>query len=312
MCELDDVAIKYGKELYSILLRDMTTKKNIIWATDEYTEYGDAYNPTKEIKLELFYNKGHKFIQTRNLKDMKSKSKRTKEKAEVFTPSWICNEQNNLVDNKWFGNDNVFNTSNSDNTWTTNLDKVDFSLTEGKTWKDYIISRRMEVSCGEAPYLTSRHDLISGDYILFENRIGLLDRKLRIVNENTCNEIEWFEWVVRAFQSIYGYEYQGDNVLLARINLLYTFIDCMKYKFNKTPTVKQLEEISEIIVWNIWQMDGTTYKVPLCTGFSGALQISLFEEENVKKKKAKYSVIKNWRLNKIIKFMSLLKENRDE
>jgi hypothetical protein len=29
--------------------------------------------------------------------------------AEVFTPSWICNAQNNLIDNTWFGRDNVFN-----------------------------------------------------------------------------------------------------------------------------------------------------------------------------------------------------------
>lgn len=26
-----------------------------------------------------------------------------RDKAEVFTPSWVCNAQNNLVDNQWFG-----------------------------------------------------------------------------------------------------------------------------------------------------------------------------------------------------------------
>ena len=34
---------------------------------------------------------------------------RSREMAEVFTPSWICNKQNNLIDNAWFGRENVFN-----------------------------------------------------------------------------------------------------------------------------------------------------------------------------------------------------------
>ena len=28
---------------------------------------------------------------------------------ECNTPSWICNKQNNLVDNAWFGSENIFN-----------------------------------------------------------------------------------------------------------------------------------------------------------------------------------------------------------
>jgi hypothetical protein len=43
-------------------------------------------------------------------KDKLLQLSRSKEMAEVFTPSWICNAQNNLVDNSWFGRDNVFNT----------------------------------------------------------------------------------------------------------------------------------------------------------------------------------------------------------
>ena len=41
----------------------------------------------------------------------------------------------------------------------------------------------MEVSCGEAPYITSRYDTVSGDYIEVPDRIGLLDRKLRVISE---------------------------------------------------------------------------------------------------------------------------------
>ncbi len=78
---------------------------------------------------------------------------------------------------------------------------------------------------GEAPYLVSRYDTVTGQKIELNSRIGLLDRKMRVVNENVNDEVEWFKWTERAFQSIYGYEFQGDNLLLARENLLCTFIE---------------------------------------------------------------------------------------
>lgn len=63
----------------------------------------------------------------------------------------------------------------------------------------------------------------AGEAISLENRIGVLDRKLRIVNENTTEEDDWLKWAYRALQSTYGFEFQGDNVLIARVNLLMTF-----------------------------------------------------------------------------------------
>lgn len=84
-----------------------------------------------------------------------------------------------------------------------------------------------------------------------KNRIGILDIKLRIVNENTTDEEEWFNWVVRSYESTYGYEFQGDNLLIARINLLQTFVDNLDYKWNRMPSVKELKKIANIITWNI-------------------------------------------------------------
>lgn len=40
--------------------------------------------------------------------------------AEVFTPSWVCNKQNNLVDEKWFGYANPFNIE-QEKTWIATL-----------------------------------------------------------------------------------------------------------------------------------------------------------------------------------------------
>ena len=85
--------------------------------------------------------------------------------------------------------------------------------------------------------------------------------KLRIVNENTTSEEEWLKWVKRAYQSIYGFEFQGDSLLLARENLLISFCDYLHDRFNRDATEKELLEISKIISWNIWQMDGITFTI---------------------------------------------------
>lgn len=58
--------------------------------------------------------------------------------------------------------------------------------------------------------------LVTGKTIPIAKRIGLLDRKLRVVSENTETEEEWFAWAKRAFQSIYRFEHQSDSLLLVR------------------------------------------------------------------------------------------------
>ena len=102
----------------------------------------------------------------------------------------------------------------------------------------------MEITCGEAPYLVSRYDTVTGKPIKVQKRIGLLDRKLRVINENVDDASDWFLWVKKAYQSIYGYEYQGDNLLLARKNLLLTFVDNMVYKFDRQPSPTYLLQAS--------------------------------------------------------------------
>ena len=86
----------------------------------------------------------------------------------------------------------------------------------------------MEITCGEGPYLTSRYDLVAGTEIPLHDRIGLLDRKFRVISENAADRNEWIKWAVRAIQATYGFDAQGDNVLLARENLLYDF--CENYE----------------------------------------------------------------------------------
>ena len=177
---MEDSIVQYGKSLMEILLQDKTTKKRIIWATSDYESHGQSYKEFCEITVDSVTGLNNILIQPRVLKAKEHQSNRTRDKAEVFTSAWVCNEQNNLIDESWFGRKNVFNTP-TDSRWITNYEKIVFSDEKGKTWKDYVDARRMEVSCGEAPYLVSRYDAVSGEPIPVKDRIGLLDRRIRIL-----------------------------------------------------------------------------------------------------------------------------------
>ena len=260
--DIKENAIKaLDPKLLKLLLRDKTTGKNILWATSDYVQYGDGYATYDEITIESITGDNGDIIKPRIEKTKEEKTARSKDKAEVFTPSWVCNKQNNLVDNEWFGYENVFNIE-TDNGWITNENKVIFPNTKGKTWQDYVKTCRLEISCGEAPYLASRYDTVSGEEIPVKDRIGLLDRKLRVVSENVDSEPEWVKWAIKAVQSVYGYEWQGDNILLARENILYTFAEHYMYKFTVPAIPEYLKKIARIVSWNIWQMDGIKFVVP--------------------------------------------------
>ncbi len=312
--------------ILNLLLKDNTTKKNIIWATNNYAERGINYYFESQIYYSLITGINSEIIKPRVKKTKKEQNERIKNKAEVFTPSWVCNSQNNLIDEKWFGYKDVFNKREKENKWITNLKKINFI--NSRTWMEYVNELRMEVSCGEAPYLVSRYDTVTGKLIKVNDRIGLLDRKIRIINENVDLEEEWYSWIIKAYKSIYGYEWQGDNLLLARENLLFTFIDNYIYKFSKYPSLEQQEEISYIISWNLWQMDGVKFVVPnSCRNEESIVaQLNLFGEEekekiecygckknNYKKHNGIYSKIMNWHTNRTKLFYKLIEEgNKNE
>lgn len=302
--------LKTDNELLGILLFDHTTRKNIFWGTDNYAKLGEGYQVHDEITIERITGDNGNIVKPRVKKSKAEQLSRIKDKAEVFTPSWICNLQCNVVDESWFGRKDVFNTETTDadgkHSWIVNTDKITFP--EGKTWKDYVRSNRLEITCGEAPYLVSRYDTTTGESIPIERRIGLLDRKLRIVSENTETSGEWLEAAQEAYKSTYGYEWQGDNLLLAREALLYTFSDYYKHKFNNEPLIKSLKYIAYIASWNLWQMDGLKMVVPYsCKDNVEITENTLFGEqkvmvkcegcqkENVRKHNGTYCLIKDWR-----------------
>lgn len=311
----EDKLLQANNDILNALLFDNTTKKNIIWASDNYEEYGNEFGFDKEITIDKITGNYGDVIKPRSRKNSSEKLKRIKGNGEVFTPSWICNEQNNLADNAWFGKDNVFNTP-TQKKWITTEEKVKF--TNSRTWQDYIKSLRLEISCGEAPYLVSRYDAVTGKSIKLKDRVGLLDRKLRVLSENVDIESDWIKWSLIAIKSIYGYDWQGDNVLLARENILYTYIDYFKEKFNRKPSLDLIKKVVQIISWNIWQMDGLKFVVPNSCKNEIIMEYTLFGDietktkcdgcktGNIKNHNGIYCKIMNWEKNKVVKFYTLI------
>ena len=286
-------------DLLSILLIDRTTKKNIIWATDSYEVRGKEFSPKNRMKLELVTGKYNLLIQPRAAKSLEEQRQRTKDKAEVFTPIKTVELMNKSLE----------------------------SYQPNKTnWQDYIRESKLEITCGEAPFIVTRYNpTAQGVLITLKSRVGFLDRKLKIVSRHCDNKKEWITWAKEAYKASYGYEWQGDNVLLARENLLYTLIDYYEAKFTRRPTLKIQEEFAKIISWNIFQMDGLRYVVPMSCHHESKIiprVLTLFEEipEKVEKHECegckynrsdkhngRYVKIMDWGKNKPVKFVDLIK-----
>ena len=306
---LENEILEKYPDVLDVLLRDHTTQQNILWTTNNYSDLGLSYNYKSEISPESITGYNGNVIMPRVQKDKILQQLRARDMAEVFTPSWICNAQNNLIDNAWFGKQNVFNKEinlhDEANYWKVNRNKIIFP--KNKTWKNYIRDKRLEMACGEAPYITSRYDTTTGVFIPVNERIGILDRKLRVINENTNNSGEWLKAVQTAYKNTYAYEWQGDSLLLAREAMLFTFIENYRLKFNKEPLVKSVQYIAYIISWNVWQMDGLKGVIPNSCREIEKVETNLFgesetiyvkcdgcENDKIKNHNGVYSLVKDW------------------
>lgn len=319
--------LQQSEDLLAELLKDHTTQRNIFWATDDYAYLGEAYSYHAPITIPCITGDNGLIIQPRVLKTREEQTNRTKDKAEVFTPSWVYNAQNNLIDEVWFGRKDVFNHEYPETkTWTATTSPISFP--DNKTWKDYVRSTRMEITCGEAPYLVSRYDTTTGEYIPIPQRIGMLDRKLRVISENATTTGEWLEMAQEAYKNIYGFEWQGDNLLLAREALLMTFIEYYTERFGAKPQNRSITYIAYIIAWNIFQMDGLKGVVPnSCRHNEVVTKRTLFGEieqrilcpgcqnESFKEHNGIYCLIRDWgckdpvtgKNNRKIRFIDLMK-----
>lgn len=274
---LENRVLKETPGLLEVLLKDHTTQQNIFWATDSYAELGDGFRWHDNITVAAITGEHGDVIMPRVMKTRDEQQRRVKQMAEVFTPAWLVNKMNNAADEVWFGRQNVFNVPTEEG-WKPTEEPV--MMPKGKSWHDYVLATRLEITCGEAPFLTSRYDMISGVSIAIKTRMGMLDRKLRIVNEH-CTGDEWTRWALLALGSVYGFEWQGDNLLLARESLLASFSESYEQQFGHKADRATLMLAAEIIAWNVWQMDGLKGVVPASCRETRIMETDFFGETKV-------------------------------
>ena len=77
--------LKLDKKLLEILLKDKTTGKNILWATDNYLSHGSFYAPEREIHIEQITSRNGNIIKPRI-----EKSKTEQTLFETLTISTEC------------------------------------------------------------------------------------------------------------------------------------------------------------------------------------------------------------------------------
>ena len=209
LSDLDNPNIlRENDSLLSLLLKDQTTGKNIKWGTDSYINHGYSYQNDQEIKIDLITGWYEGFIRPRVDKDISDQLERQRNKAEVFTPSWVIKLQVEAALE----------------------DMEELPLT------DFIQTKWLEITCGEAPYMVNRYDMDSGELIPLKKRTGFIDIKFKKLNKKIALEDEWVKLALEIYKASYGYEYQGDSLLLARENLILTFIDNYFFFFVAFPS----------------------------------------------------------------------------
>ena len=276
----DDILKLHMLGLLDNLLVDKTTKRCVMWATDAYTDLGPRYGRNEEVTPELITGSNASIIKTRARKEMEQQFSRTRQHGEVFTPLWVCKKMCDYADETWNGK---------------------------ASWQKYIDTRVLEITCGEAPFLASRYDVETGEVLPVSERIGLLDRKLRAVNENTRTEEEWLKWAFRAFGATYGYEFQGDNLLISRVNLLMTFEEYLWERWRRKPTRREHEKAANIIAWNIFQMDGLRGTIPYGTAEEELQEIDWFGmlDSDTEKETQPRCLVHNWTGGGSVEYLAL-------
>ena len=275
---------KESADLLKILLKDRTTKKNIVWATHSYNLLGKGFSPSDGISPSKVTGNYANLIQPRSEKSKYEQKDRTKIRAEVFTPTWLVAKQNGYVE----------------------------SELGSLSLEEYVNLRWLEITCGEAPYMVTRYDTVTGEEIPLSERVGFVDRKLQRISREVSDEVAFYELVKEAYRASYGYEYQGDSLLLARENLLATFEDYYLAKTGNQPTLEQKKEIATIISYNVFQMDGLKKSSPYSAKQGQSQQLSLFADELEAQEVEESKIqIKDWKKNRMIGFERLSSEESE-
>lgn len=167
----------------------------------------------------------------RYLKRAEEQKSRTEMNAEVFTPATLVCVMDDMTDEDYIGD----------------LER-------------YIKDPVIEITCGEAPFLTTRYDAATGVEIPVNDRTGFLDRKLQCIPD--LDEDGYAVCATAAVKAVYGYELEYDNLYLARRNLLMTTIEHYEDRFGVEPDYDYVSSWSDIISYNLIRMEGISKCIP--------------------------------------------------
>lgn len=250
-----DKKFKKTTNIQNILLKNRSTGDNI---------YIDKSSDKNKL-LQMLDVNDIEHIKPRYGKDKQSQKARTGKNAEVFTPQWIIANQNKLLDPK------------------------------NKKIEQYVKTTWLEIACGEGSYIVTRYDMQTGQTISIDKRTGFLDLKFHKINKNVRKKKKWNRLAILAYKASYGLELQGDSLFLARKNLLYSYIEYYKRKWNRFPKYRDLERIAIIVSYNVFQMD-IIQETELSTQSScvGQLQLFMTEPNNP------YVSVKRWTTGKMV------------
>lgn len=203
------------KSIVKSLVLDKNSGSRIVFGTDIYSSFGEHFGQADTLNASVLAEINlQPGINRRYLMD--------------FVSSEQCKAANDAYD-----------------------DASDISGESG--WYEYIETITVEKDCGEAPYTISRYDASTGEIIPIDKRFGVLDRKMMRINNKAASIEGWQELTETAFKSTYGCEQRGDLLVIARINMLMSYVDYYMEKWKCEPELFRLRSIANILCWNFWQ-----------------------------------------------------------
>jgi len=252
------------------LLRDARTGKNIIFNTSEYKGLGDGFQPGDEVKADINGHKIADWLRPYFARPKDAQKKAKKKYAEVVTPPWLVCYMLNQYERETFGQEIMFSCDPE-------------SKTYGRIPMVNILSRYIdltgcEIACGEAPFITTRYDLKTGDRIELGRRCGILDRKLALVRMWVYAEDAIPYFAFKCLRSTYGYELRGDALAIARWNVYQTFEATFIASLGRILRPEERAEAIDIIAKNIYQYDGRQYGLRDFKKTRGKTQVQDYHE----------------------------------
>jgi hypothetical protein len=211
-----------------------------LMTTGYVTEDGDPLDETAEITPEWLM---HHFGQLRRRCDKPKAEQRarTKRRAEVFTPTSVVAFMNDHAE------------AAKCNVPVEELDTV--------SWRDRIQLRALDSCCGEGAFTTTLYDPITGEDIPEPERVGILDRKLRLVVEHAPMSLAP-RYLLTALRTSYACDIMGDNVILARMNVYLAWLEAYRRAMGTPPSIAEMNEACEVICGTVMQVDALTGMLP--------------------------------------------------